>query len=296
MSKSPHKAVLCVGRLYCDLIFTGVPRLPSYGTEVFAEGFGVHAGGGAFITAAHLSALGHRTALAAMLPGAPFSDLVMPELRSTGLDLSLCRPNPAGEPQVTVAMAGAGDRAFLTRRTGPAYPDITADDLTRARIGHIHVGELGTLIERPGIVALAQEAGATVSLDCAWDEGITARDAAPLISEVDVFLPNEAEAARLRDLGLQPPFAPLTVTKRGAAGASASARDVSVSVPAEPVEAVDTTGAGDAFNAGFLAAWLVGQPVEACLTAGNARGAMAVAGRGGFRVEPRRQPAPDLVK
>ncbi|MEL6800238.1 MAG: PfkB family carbohydrate kinase [Pseudomonadota bacterium] len=290
MNKSPHKGVLCVGRLYCDLIFTGVPRLPSYGTEVFAEGFGVHAGGGAVITAAHLSALGRRTALAAMLPSAPFADLVMPELRAAGLDLSLCRPNPTGAPQVTVAMAGAGDRAFLTRRTGPPFPEITRADL--AGVGHIHIGELGTLIERPGILRLAQEWGATVSLDCAWDEGVTARDAAPLIAEVDVFLPNEAEAARLREQGLQPPFAPLTVTKRGAAGASAEARGGAVTVPAEPVEAVDTTGAGDAFNAGFLAAWLEGQGLEACLGAGNARGALAVTGRGGFRAEAQ----PELVK
>ena len=35
--------VLCAGRLYCDLIFTGVPRFPSLGTEVFAGGLGLHA-------------------------------------------------------------------------------------------------------------------------------------------------------------------------------------------------------------------------------------------------------------
>ena len=58
--------VLSVGRLYCDLIFTDLPRMPTMGTEVYAGGFGVHAGGGAFITAAHLAALGHPSALSAI--------------------------------------------------------------------------------------------------------------------------------------------------------------------------------------------------------------------------------------
>ena len=30
--------VLCVGRLYCDLVFTGVARMPSLGTETFGTG------------------------------------------------------------------------------------------------------------------------------------------------------------------------------------------------------------------------------------------------------------------
>lgn len=29
--------VLCVGRLYCDLVFSGVPKLPVVGEEVFAN-------------------------------------------------------------------------------------------------------------------------------------------------------------------------------------------------------------------------------------------------------------------
>ena len=62
---SASPAVLCVGRLYCDLIFTDVPRMPTLGTETFAGGFELHAGGGAYITSAWLASLGHATALAA---------------------------------------------------------------------------------------------------------------------------------------------------------------------------------------------------------------------------------------
>ena len=72
--------VICAGRLYCDLIFTGMPRLPSHGTEVFAKGFAVHPGGGAYITAANLAQLGHDVWLASMLPNAPFIEAILPEM------------------------------------------------------------------------------------------------------------------------------------------------------------------------------------------------------------------------
>ncbi|MEM7568109.1 MAG: hypothetical protein AAF321_12840, partial [Pseudomonadota bacterium] len=61
-------AVLCAGRLYCDLVFAGAPRLPTLGEEVFCEGLTLDAGGGAFITAAWLAALGRRATLFAIAP------------------------------------------------------------------------------------------------------------------------------------------------------------------------------------------------------------------------------------
>ena len=116
---SDRTSILSVGRLYCDLIFTDLPRMPTPGTEGFTDGFGTHAGGGAFITAAHLAQLGHPSSLAAMLPASPFGDLMRPDLEASQVDLSLCAPLPAAEgPQVTVAMAHAADRSFLTRRSG----------------------------------------------------------------------------------------------------------------------------------------------------------------------------------
>ena len=41
---STSGGVICAGRLYCDLIFTGLPRAPSPGTEVFASGLSIHPG------------------------------------------------------------------------------------------------------------------------------------------------------------------------------------------------------------------------------------------------------------
>jgi sugar/nucleoside kinase (ribokinase family) len=276
-----------VGRLYCDLIFTEVPRLPSMGTEVFAGGFGLHAGGGAFITAAYFAALGHPAGLACLLPGGAFRNLIAEDLEGARLDLDLCGALEAGlDPQLTVSMVGRRDRAFLTRRSGAAAPTLTAGDLARTGTAHLHIGELATLVERPDLLGVAREAGATISLDCGWDDDIPVGCVRDLLSRVDVFLPNEAELRHLRRHGLEEPLAPLTVVKWGADGARAIADGDEVSAPAEPVVAVNTTGAGDAFNAGFLSAWLAGAPLSRCLRSGNALGARAIAGRGGFRAAP----------
>ena len=273
-------AVLCAGRVYCDVILQGLPRFPTLGTEVFAEGLALRAGGGAAITAAHLAALGRDTHLAAILPAAPFGTPVRDQLTVAGVDLSRAPlAAPGTDPQITVAIPGQGDRAFVTRRPGAACPDLGPGQFSAFR--HLHIGELTTLIEQPNLLPAARSAGLTISLDCAWDDAITA-DAAPLIAGVDIFFPNAAEYAALHALGLPDPLAPLTVVKRGPEGAQAITSEITLSVPTTPTEVIDATGAGDAFNAGFLHAWLNGAALAECLTAGNSRGRHAVGITGGF--------------
>lgn len=292
MSASP--VILCAGRLYCDLVFTDLPRVPSMGTEVYAGAFGVHAGGGAFITAAHLGALGRRAALAAMIPSAPFRDVIVEELLAAGVDFGLCEgAAPEHDAQVTAVMATNGDRAFLTRRTGPAFPKLAPADLTAMGVTHVHIAELATLVERPDLIPLARDAGATLSLDCGWDEGLCAEQIADLIAAVDLFLPNDAEAKRLGEMGLPEQMAPVVAIKRGRNGASVISADGSLDQPTRPAPVVDATGAGDAFNAGFLDAWLGGADLGSCLSAGNAQGAKALGRPGGFH--PRTDQLPGIA-
>src|SRR5690606_18599952 len=104
---------------------------------------------------------------------------------------------------------------------------------------------------------------------------------ARVIAGVDLFLPNEAEALRLRQQGVTMLPRSALVIKQGAEGATALARGATIRAPAFDADPVDATGAGDAFNAGYLAGWLAGRPVEDCLALANACGAIAVARIGG---------------
>ncbi|SOH93287.1 Sugar or nucleoside kinase, ribokinase family [Monaibacterium marinum] len=275
-SRDTRRSVACAGRLYCDLVFSGAGRLPAMGQEVFAEGLSLHAGGGAFITAAWLSALDRPAELVATLPAAPFEQTVRAQIADAGIIPSGCATAPYGtDPQITVALPLGGDRAFLTRRAGPALPANVSLD----RVGHLHIGELHSLLEHPELIPAARAAGITISLDCGWEDDISP-EAAKLIAAVDIFLPNEGEATKLAEAGFAD-LAPLTVIKCGADGARARIGGVETHVPTNATTVMDATGAGDAFNAGFLDAWLDGKPLDACLAAGNRTGTAAVSALGG---------------
>ncbi len=280
------KGILSAGRVYCDLNFSGMDQLPRLGREVFTDDMSMHAGGGAFITASYVAALGLPACLMGRLPCAPFTSIIEQEAKARRVDLRHCVTATGGAPQLTVAMAMDNDRAFLTSRQGAALPD---DHATRMRslvagspLRHLHISELSTLLEYPSLVSQARQAGLSISLDCAWDDAcLDHPDIASLVSRIDVFLPNESEMQRLQGNGVDTACAPMTVVKQGAAGATAWVAGRQLHAAAESCEVVDTIGAGDAFNAGFLCAWLARKPLSQCLSIGNACGALAVGRRGG---------------
>ncbi|HSF64293.1 MAG TPA: PfkB family carbohydrate kinase [Paracoccaceae bacterium] len=257
--------------------------MPVPGTEVYADGLTLAAGGGAYITAAWLVALGQPAALAAHWPAAPFDAAIMAQVTAAGVDAAACVAAPSGaDPQVTLALVTGGDRAFVTRRAGPAVPASLIDVIAAGRHRHLHVGELATLVEAPMLVRAARAAGMTVSADCAWDAEVLARrDLATVLEGVDVFLPNRMEAEALARHQPLAALAPLVVVKEGAEGATAITHEQKLHRPARPVKVVDTVGAGDAFNAGFLTGWLAGRGLAACLDAGAAAAAQALVRRGG---------------
>jgi sugar/nucleoside kinase (ribokinase family) len=287
-AQAAHMAVLCTGRLYCDLVMAGLSAAPEPGREVYANGMTLAAGGGAYITAAYLAALGVRVGLAAMLPVVPFDAAIGAEMRASGIDLSLCEPaDPQADPQITVAMITDGDRAFVTRRSGLAVPRGVLAALQAGRYAHLHIGELASLIETPGLIAAARSAGMSVSVDCAWDAEVLARkDLVAQMRGIDVFLPNRAEAEALSNHAALTDLAPLVVIKDGANGAEALTAAGRVSRPVKLVRPVDTVGAGDAFNAGFLDAWLAQTglaqtDMAQCLDAGAETARVALMRSGG---------------
>jgi sugar/nucleoside kinase (ribokinase family) len=225
--------------------------------------------------------MGHQIWQFSTLPAAPFDAIVLADMTQHGVVATACKPATAGiDPQITVAIGTAGDRAFLTRADGPAVPDPTT--INFSDFSHLHIGELRTLQDMPALLEMARSAGLTVSLDCSWQDAYD-QSVAELIVAVDVFLPNEREAAALAAIGVPETCAPLTVIKSGKKGARARAHNTNTwthSVGA-PVEVLDATGAGDAFNAGFLNCWLDRAPLEQCLSKGNACGAAAVQILGG---------------
>ncbi len=274
--------ILCAGRVYCDLVFTGAPQLPVLGSETFASGLSLHAGGGAAITAAAFSMLNWPVAVMAKLPAMPFGDIVLNDLKAAGISTDLCDVADQNcAPQVTVAIPHAEDRAFLSHKSGPAIPSV---QLPEGPWRHLHIGELRTLLEHPELVTLARDQGMTVSLDCGWDDELMGlgQSVSDKIAAVDVFLPNASEYDHLKASGLTLQSETLTVVKNGAKGSQALVEGDWINRSVMLANVVDATGAGDAFNGGFLVGWLSGHTIETCLDAGNKCGAAAVTMPGGI--------------
>jgi sugar/nucleoside kinase (ribokinase family) len=148
--------VLSIGRLYCDLIFRGLDALPALGEERFAREVSLMPGGGAFITAAHLTALGGKAALLARIGTDPLSGAIMPALHNSGVDLRWLESAPDAGPQPTVAMVKDGERAFLSRRAGKARPTTLEAALASPIVRHLHIAEFATLAEIPELVIAAK--------------------------------------------------------------------------------------------------------------------------------------------
>ena len=96
---------------------------------------------------------------------------------------------------VTVAAVVGPDRAFLTRRAGPALPATLEAALEWGEARHLHIAEYATLHEIPDLVSRAKERGLTVSLDPSWDATlIYDRGLLRACADIDLFLP-DLEAA-----------------------------------------------------------------------------------------------------
>jgi sugar/nucleoside kinase (ribokinase family) len=155
------------------------------------------------------------------------------------------------------------------------------------------------------LLARARERGATTSLDPNWDpSGTWDGGLRELLGELDVLLPNAAEAVRLtgepdpaRAAAVLAASGPLVAVKLGAAGALAvrpgagragrwlRGEPVHVAAPAVSPR-VDTIGAGDSFDAGFLAGWLERRELAGALALGCACGAHSTRAVGGTAAQP----------
>jgi sugar/nucleoside kinase (ribokinase family) len=289
--------ILSIGRLYCDIVFRGLDAMPRLGEERFAETVAIVPGGGSFITAAHLAALGLRAGLLARIGTDPLSGTLAPALADSGVDLRWLERAPEAGPQPTVVIVQDGERAFLSRRAGSARPATLDAALADPAARHLHIAEFATLAEIPDLIETAKGAGLTVSLDPSWDDDWIRRpDLIERAAGADIFLPNAAEARAIADCAdldqagsrLARHF-PVVLVKDGANGARLFQNDKSIGLPApEGGPVLDTTGAGDAFNAGFLAAWLAGRAPEQALADGIACGTLSVrsVGGAGTRLRP----------
>ncbi|MGE0216286.1 carbohydrate kinase family protein [Mycolicibacterium sp.] len=289
--------VLIAGRVFSDLVFTGV-NAPAPGAEVFADGFAISAGGAANRAVA-AARLGAHTALVTELGDDPIGCLVARGLRAEpNLDLRFAVEHPGYQIPISVAITDGHDRSFVTFEQQPPHLPSWPED-TPVRVAHVGLGQ-GPI---PEPAEHLRAAGTTLVAGVGWDpSGQWSETLLDDLACVDVLIVNEVEAleytrsrspeAALDVLAGRVGLAVITLGPGGALAAQGAAR---LSVPAITVRAVDPTGAGDAFAAAFMAATAWDWPLAPRLRLASVSATCSVRGAGGARSAPRPADIADLL-
>lgn len=278
----PRLDVFLSGLLFADIVFTGLEKPPTLGTEVWTHGMDAGPGGIANFAVA-LRRLDMRTALAAAFGADMLGDYCREELATReGVDLSPSRRFAGWPTPITVSLAYDDDRALVTH--GQA-PPVSADELVgqppESRAAAVHIGS-----EHQGWLERARAQGTLVFADLGWDPtGHWAPEVLDQLAYCHAFLPNANEAMRYTAadspraaLVRLAQLVPVAVVTLGAEGALAidNITGESASVPGLRITAVDSTGAGDVFGAAFIVATLAGRPLVERLRFANLAAALSV--------------------
>ena len=288
----PDFDVIMQGTVFFDIVLTGLPTLPTQGTELLAEGMGSCPGGIANLAVA-ASRLGLRTALAAVFGDDVYGDFLWRTLsEQEGVDLSRSQRLAHWHSPVTVSLAVQRDRAMVTHSHPSPIPARTLlADPPSAAAGVVHLGE-----EPETWVGTARRRGMLLFGDVGWDPSQQwSADVLEQLRELHAFLPNSTEAmaytrtddprAALLRLADAVPVVVVTCGGQGSIAIDSTSGEEEW-VPSLPVNEVDATGAGDVFAAAFVLATLRQWPLRYRLAFANLCAALSVQQVGGSLAAP----------
>jgi len=289
--EDPPLDVITTGAVFFDIIFTGLPRLPEPGEELWGTGMGSCPGGIANLATAS-ARLGLRTGLVAGFGDDAYGDWMWDTLSAQErIDLSGSRQFENFHTAITVSMAFRGDRGMVSH--GHPLPEPVLRDLSRLPSSKAAVIDL--TVDVSWMEELRRR-GTLTFADVGFDE--TGRwDPADLepLAHCHAFTPNSVEAmsytrtdSPAEALHKIAELVPLAVVTDGVRGSYAIDQTTGEQAycPALGVEAIDPTGAGDVFAASCVLGTLAGWPLEQRLRFASLSSALAVLGFGGSLAAP----------
>jgi len=288
---------LCLGILFSDLVGAPVDHAPNEGELVSTDRIELSLGGCASNAALDLARLGVNVHVSGCVGTDLFGQFIIDELAGGGVKVEaegtngIHRLDDVHTACTMVVNVKGQDRRFISTTGANArmtVDHIPADWVRRAKTLYIGGYLMLDSLENQAMLDLlrtARAAGTKTLLDVVGisDDGVFDR-VAMMLPEVDVFLPNDDEAAvltglsdpldqaqKFRDLG-----AKTVVITQGDAGSLLVGEDVRLRAGVYPTEFVGGTGSGDAFDAGYIAGMLAGEDEAGCLRWGSALGASCV--------------------
>lgn len=275
--------VAAFGKLNIDLLYSGMPRIPNEGEEIYSKDFRVCLGGGLPATMINCSRLGVPAKIGTFLGDDMFSQFAKSELIKSGTDYEIFEST--NYPlNVTSAIITSTDRTFVSYGGTETYSDEMLEKIYNTLKGAKVVAMQEKLI--PVYKELKKE-GTVLVLDTGYSEDMSFQKHKDLIEIADYYTPNIDETEKLtgtRDykeaLKILGEYFPKPIVKLGKLGCAGFDKDYFIIDNIDEFSCVDATGAGDAFLSGFIYGLYNDFDFKKCILAGNITGGKCVTGVG----------------
>lgn len=275
--------VAAFGKLNVDLLYSGMPRIPNEGEEIYSKDFKVCLGGGLPATMINCSRLGVPAKIGTFLGDDMFSDFARKELDKSGTNYEIFESQ--NYPlNVTSAIITSTDRTFVSYGGTETYSDEMLEKVYNSLKGAKVVAMQEKIV--PVYKELKKD-GTILVLDTGYSEDMSIEKHKDLIEIADYYTPNIDETEKLtgtRDykeaLKILGEYFPKPVVKLGKIGCAGFDNDYFVVDNIDEFSCVDATGAGDAFLSGFIYGLYNDSDFKKCILAGNITGGKCVTGVG----------------
>lgn len=271
------------GKLNVDLLYSGMPRIPNEGEEIYSKDFKVCLGGGLPATMINCSRLGVPAKIGTFLGDDMFSDFARKELDKSGTQYEIFESK--NYPlNVTSAIITSTDRTFVSYGGTETYSDEMLEKIYNSLKGAKVVAMQEKII--PVYKELKKD-GTILVLDTGYSDDMSIEKHKELIEVADYYTPNIDETEKLtgtRDykeaLKILGEYFEKPVVKLGKLGCAGYDKDYFVVDNIDEFSCVDATGAGDAFLSGFIYGLYNDLDFKQCILAGNITGGKCVTGVG----------------
>lgn len=275
--------VAAFGKLNCDLLFAGMPRIPNEGEEIYSKDFKVCLGGGLPATMINCARLGAPAKLGTFLGDDMFSNFAKGELEKYGVDY-VPFESTSYPLNITSAIITERDRTFVSYGGTEKYTDEMLEKIYNVLKGARIVAMQEKIL--PVYEELKKD-GTILVLDTGYSDDMSIDNLREYIKIADYYTPNIDETEKitgtrdykkaidfLRDYFEKP------IVKLGRDGCAGFDRDYFVVPEIAEFKCVDATGAGDAFLAGFITGLYNNEDFRKCILMGNITGGKCVTGVG----------------
>ena len=275
--------VAAFGKLNVDLLYSGMPRIPNEGEEIYSKDFRVCLGGGLPATMINCSRLGIPAKIGTFLGSDMFSNFAKGELEKSGTKYEIFESK--NYPlNVTSAIITEKDRTFVSYGGTETYSDEMLEKIYNCLKGAKVVAMQEKLI--PVYKQLKKE-GTILVLDTGYSDDMSFEKHEELIEIADYYTPNIDETEKLTGtkdykeaLKILGEHFEKPIVKLGKGGCAGFDGEYFVVDNIDEFKCVDATGAGDAFLSGFIYGLYNDFDFRKCILAGNITGGKCVTGVG----------------